>query len=111
MIANEWDQLRVAAVDAGGKRSHLDSPNACDILAVARDGVWRFQVPKLLQESTFSVTGESCLDVAIKCPSCSFLWTAIVYAHFAVGADSNAFLRIYSWIFTARFRTSPAWAR
>jgi FtsP/CotA-like multicopper oxidase with cupredoxin domain len=67
VFAGEWYRLRVAAVDPKGRRSDLVI-DGCEARAVAYDGVWREQVPANAA-STYSLTGASRIDLAIKCDS------------------------------------------
>ncbi|CAB9530109.1 Multicopper oxidase mco [Seminavis robusta] len=69
MNAHEWYRMRIVAVDPAGKPSDLEFPSSCTVHAAAHDGVWRFQVPKQASSTTYTLSGASRLDVAIKCSS------------------------------------------
>lgn len=81
MKQNEWYRMRIISVDPGGQASTLQFPLFCDVHAAAHDGVWRFEVPKATSSRSYTLTGSSRLDVAIRCSRSGALrygWTSTV---------------------------------
>lgn len=65
---DEWQHWRVllADPDAREKTLTINTPN-CEVQLMARDGVWRTQVPLLLPSGSIDLTGASRADLAVKC--------------------------------------------
>lgn len=73
--SNEWHRLRIANVDpAGSDRRVVFDSSVCEARLVAYDGVWRSSVPRPTTVSSFSLTGSSRADVAIRCTGASGVW-------------------------------------
>ena len=63
-------RLRVLTVDPSALPSALTvggTAGACEVRPVAYDGVWRSSVPHPVSASTYTVTGASRMDFAVKC--------------------------------------------
>jgi len=75
--ADEWYRLRILAVGANSHQSDLtlsfDKAKCAKVHALAYDGIYRFQVPKVKSQWKYSLTTASRLDVAIKCSEDSYI--------------------------------------
>lgn len=63
-----WYRMRILSVDPSALPEQMVFPEACQVHALAHDGVYRFEVPKAAA-SVYPLTGASRLDVAIRCNS------------------------------------------
>lgn len=64
---NTWQHWRVLLADRDAKSKTLTFGDQCEVALMARDGVWRTEVPKLLTGNSISLTGASRADFAIRC--------------------------------------------
>jgi len=70
IIANSWYRLRVLTLDPNAATATLVvGGSSCEVRAVAYDGVWRSSIPSSSRSNTYTMTGASRIDVAIKCSS------------------------------------------
>ena len=70
IIANSWYRLRVLTLDTNAATASLVvGGSSCEVRAVAYDGVWRSSIPASSRNNTYTMTGASRIDVAIKCSS------------------------------------------
>lgn len=73
MPSNEWQHWRVLLADRDAKPKDVSFGAGCEVALMARDGVWRTQVPKMLPTRTLNLTGASRADFAVRCTSDSSL--------------------------------------
>jgi FtsP/CotA-like multicopper oxidase with cupredoxin domain len=70
---NEWYRMRILAVNTDaytvGETIHFG--DACQVHAIAHDGILRFQVPEGEARSDFMLSTSSRLDVAVRCQDSS----------------------------------------
>ena len=64
-----WHHWRVLLADRDAKAKDFSVGPGCEIALMARDGVWRTEVPKLLPTNSISLTGASRADLAVNCTS------------------------------------------
>jgi FtsP/CotA-like multicopper oxidase with cupredoxin domain len=64
---NTWVHWRVLLADRDARMKTLTIDGACDVALMARDGVWRREVPKLLTTKSIDLTGASRADLAVNC--------------------------------------------
>ena len=62
-----WHHWRVLLADRDAKAKDFSVGPGCEIALMARDGVWRTEVPKLLPTNSISLTGASRADLAVNC--------------------------------------------
>jgi FtsP/CotA-like multicopper oxidase with cupredoxin domain len=67
MPANEWQHWRVLLADRDAKAKNVSFGDNCEIALMARDGVWRTEVPKEIPGNSISLTGASRADFAVRC--------------------------------------------
>jgi FtsP/CotA-like multicopper oxidase with cupredoxin domain len=66
-VANEWQHWRVLLADRDATPKTLAVGSSCEVMLLARDGVWRTTVPKALTTGSISLTGASRADLAVRC--------------------------------------------
>ena len=66
MPPNTWQHWRVAIADRGAMLRDLEFGPECEVMLLARDGVWRTVAPKALTTNTLMLTGASRADFAIQ---------------------------------------------
>jgi FtsP/CotA-like multicopper oxidase with cupredoxin domain len=66
-----WHHWRVLLADRDAKAKTFSVGAGCEIALMARDGVWRTEVPKLLPTNSISLTGASRADLAVNCTASS----------------------------------------
>ncbi|NNF33921.1 MAG: multicopper oxidase domain-containing protein, partial [Saprospiraceae bacterium] len=66
---NTWQHWRVAIADRGAMLRDLSFGPECEVMLLARDGVWRTVAPKDLASNTLLLTGASRADFAIRTSS------------------------------------------
>lgn len=64
---NEWQHWRVLLADADAKQKDVSVGSQCEMVLMARDGVWRTEVPKQIPTNSLSLTGASRADLAVRC--------------------------------------------
>ena len=64
---NEWQHWRVLLADADAKPKTVSIGSQCEVALMARDGVWRTEVPKAIPTNSLSLTGASRADLAVRC--------------------------------------------
>ena len=62
-----WHHWRVLLADRDARAKTFSVGPGCEIALMARDGVWRTEVPKLLPTNSISLTGASRADLAVNC--------------------------------------------
>jgi FtsP/CotA-like multicopper oxidase with cupredoxin domain len=65
--AGEWQHWRVLLADRDARLKTLSVGPECEAVLLARDGVWRTDVPKLLPNNEIELTGASRADLAVRC--------------------------------------------
>jgi FtsP/CotA-like multicopper oxidase with cupredoxin domain len=73
MPPNTWQHWRVLLADRDAREKEIEFGPECEVMLLARDGVWRTSAPKALPTNTISITGASRADFAIRCSSTSQL--------------------------------------
>jgi len=64
---NTWQHWRVLLADRDAKEKTVSVGSNCELALMARDGVWRTEVPKPLSTNSISLTGASRADLAVRC--------------------------------------------
>ncbi len=67
MPNNSWQHWRVLLADRDAKDKVVSVGEQCEPALMARDGVWRTEVPKPLPTRSLSLTGASRADLAVRC--------------------------------------------
>jgi FtsP/CotA-like multicopper oxidase with cupredoxin domain len=67
--ADTWQHWRMLVADQDARLVDLEIGAGCDVGLMARDGVWRTQIPKLLTDNKLTLTGASRADLAVRCDS------------------------------------------
>lgn len=70
---NEWQHWRVLLADRNATDKTFAVGSTCEIALLARDGVWRTSVPKLLSTRSITLTGASRADFAVRCTNDSVI--------------------------------------
>ena len=65
--ANTWQNWRMLVADQDSRPVDLEIGDGCEVALMARDGVWRTEVPKLLPDNKVTLTGASRADLAVRC--------------------------------------------
>ena len=66
MPANTWQHWRVLIADPNAMLRDIEFGPECEVMVLARDGVWRTVAPKDLTTNTLKLTGASRADFAIR---------------------------------------------
>ena len=69
MPANTWQHWRMLVADQDARLVDLEIGSQCEVALMARDGVWRTQVPKEITDNILTLTGASRADLAVRCSS------------------------------------------
>ena len=64
---NTWQHWRMLVADQDARLVDLEIGAGCEVGLMARDGVWRTEVPKALPDGTLTLTGASRADLAVRC--------------------------------------------
>ena len=64
---NTWQHWRVLLADRDAKTKDVSIGPNCEVMLLARDGVWRTTAPKALPTRTVNLTGASRADLAVRC--------------------------------------------
>jgi FtsP/CotA-like multicopper oxidase with cupredoxin domain len=67
MPPDTWQHWRVLIADRDAKDKTVTIGSQCQMALMARDGVWRTEVPKELPTNSITLTGASRADLAVKC--------------------------------------------
>ncbi len=62
-----WQHWRVLLADADARAKDVSIGSGCEVMLLARDGVWRTTAPKALPANTINLTGASRADLAVRC--------------------------------------------
>jgi FtsP/CotA-like multicopper oxidase with cupredoxin domain len=94
MPQNEWQHWRVLLADADSRPKDVAVNGQCEVQLMARDGVWRTEVPKAIPTNTVNLTGASRADLAVRCQGDATITVANtvvanVYADDALPSDTT----------------------
>ncbi|MFY8275409.1 multicopper oxidase domain-containing protein [Pseudoalteromonas sp. SSDWG2] len=64
---NTWQHWRILVADRDARIKNLNVGESCEVALLARDGVWRTEVPKMLTTNSINLTGASRADLAVRC--------------------------------------------
>lgn len=67
MPPNTWQNWRMLVADQDARLVDLEIGDGCEVALMARDGVWRTEVPKAIENNTLTLTGASRADLAVRC--------------------------------------------
>ncbi len=92
MPVNEWQHWRVLIADPDARMKDVEFGPECEVMLLARDGVWRTEAPLALPENAIELTGASRADLAVRCSADSVLTVdrnvvANIYADSELPAD------------------------
>jgi len=62
-----WQHWRMLVADQDARLVELEIGDGCEVALMARDGVWRTEVPKALADGKLTLTGASRADFAVRC--------------------------------------------
>jgi FtsP/CotA-like multicopper oxidase with cupredoxin domain len=65
--ANTWQHWRVLLADRDARTKDVTVGPGCDVMLLARDGVWRTSAPKDIPDGSINITGASRADLAVRC--------------------------------------------
>lgn len=85
-----WQHWRVLLADRDARAKTFGIGPQCEVALMARDGVWRTEVPKALPNNAISLTGASRADLAVRCAGDSTLSvgdTIVARVHVKGAAD------------------------
>ena len=71
-----WQNWRMLVADQDARLVDLEIGDGCEVALMARDGVWRTEVPRILDNNTLTLTGASRADLAVRCSSNSTISVA-----------------------------------
>lgn len=66
MPPNTWQHWRILVADRNAMMKSIEFGPECEVMLLARDGVWRTVAPKDLTTNTIGLTGASRADIAIR---------------------------------------------
>ena len=94
MPVNEWQHWRVLIADPDARMKNVEFGPGCEVMLLARDGVWRTEAPLALPENAIELTGASRADLAVRCSADSVLTVdrnvvANIYADPTLAADET----------------------
>lgn len=64
-----WQNWRVLVADQDARLVDIEVGDGCEVALMARDGVWRTEVPGALPGNQLTLTGASRADLAVRCSS------------------------------------------
>ena len=67
MPPNTWQHWRVLLADRDARTKTVSVTSGCEAALMARDGIWRTEVPKVLSTGSIDLTGASRADLAVRC--------------------------------------------
>ncbi len=67
MPPDTWQHWRVLLADRNAKIKTVAVGPQCEVALMARDGVWRTEVPSYLSSNAINLTGASRADLAVRC--------------------------------------------
>jgi len=93
MPPNTWQHWRMLVADQDSRLVDVEIGPNCEIALMARDGVWRTQVPKAVPTNTMTLTAASRADIAIRCSgdaSVSIAGTPVAQIHVDGVSDATS---------------------
>lgn len=76
MPPDTWQHWRLLLADRDAKVKTVTVGAGCEVALMARDGVWRTEVPSVLASNSIVLTGASRADLAVRCSTDSTLEVA-----------------------------------
>jgi FtsP/CotA-like multicopper oxidase with cupredoxin domain len=73
MPVGEWQHWRVLIADIDARMKTVEIGPECEMVLMARDGVWRTTAPLALVDNEIELTGASRADLAVRCSADSTL--------------------------------------
>lgn len=70
---NEWQLWRILIADPDARMKDVEIGPECEMMLLARDGVWRTTAPLALPDNRIELTGASRADLAVRCSADSTL--------------------------------------
>lgn len=67
MPPGTWQHFRILLADRDAKPKDVEIGSQCDVMLMARDGVWRTVAPLDLADNSIKLTGASRADLAVRC--------------------------------------------
>lgn len=67
MPPDTWQHWRILLADRDARVKTVSIGDNCEVALMARDGVWRTEVPRELISNSISLTGASRADLAVRC--------------------------------------------
>lgn len=67
MPPDTWQHWRLLLADRDATTKTVSIGSGCEVALMARDGVWRTEVPKVLTTNSLDLTGASRADLAVRC--------------------------------------------
>jgi FtsP/CotA-like multicopper oxidase with cupredoxin domain len=67
MPPDTWQHWRVLVADRDARDKTVAVGSQCEVALMARDGVWRTEVPLNLSSNSVTITGASRADLAVRC--------------------------------------------
>ena len=64
---NTWQHWRLLLADRDARTKTVTVGAGCEVALLARDGVWRTEVPKILTINSLKLIGASRADLAVRC--------------------------------------------
>jgi suppressor of ftsI len=90
MPQNEWQHWRVLVADRDAEAKTVEVGANCEVMLLARDGVWRTTAPKAIPSRAMRLTGASRADFAVRCSNDSDIRVdGNVVARVAVSGAAN----------------------
>ncbi|MDH3403538.1 MAG: MopE-related protein [Acidobacteriota bacterium] len=62
-----WQHWRILVADRDARTKTISIGSQCEVALMARDGVWRTEVPLVLTDNSIHLTGASRADLAVRC--------------------------------------------
>ncbi|HEU0035963.1 MAG TPA: multicopper oxidase domain-containing protein [Kofleriaceae bacterium] len=73
MLADEWQHFRVLLADRDATEKTFGIGANCEMMLLARDGVWRTTAPLAMPTRSINLTGASRADFAVRCTNDSVI--------------------------------------
>jgi FtsP/CotA-like multicopper oxidase with cupredoxin domain len=67
MPPDTWQHWRILLADRDSRAKTVEVGPQCEVALMARDGVWRTEVPASLPSGSVTITGASRADLAVRC--------------------------------------------
>ncbi len=95
--ANTWQHWRMLVADQDARLVDLEIGAGCEVGLMARDGVWRTQIPSLLTDNKLTLTGASRAGLAVRCDSDSTISVGgTQVANIVVGGTTDTSVNPYA---------------